>query len=298
MRPEDQAGSTFAWIVRWTRMDPEDAQPDADPHWRQTLNIAAERRRVLVVGPTDAGKSTFIRSLIRDKERALIDLDPGQKMIGPPGTASLGTLDPGRLGRMIFLGTTSASALGAIARASAELAASADGAFVVNTAGFVRGLGLRLQALTAAALAPDLIVEIGGDAAAPPIVALEGAALIRLDRSSAATRKSPAARAAIRQAAFEKAMRGATQLALPGLSLHPGAPAISQATYPVCSLADAGGEDMVIAVLHDVQDGLATVHAPPLARAAAKLRLGKMWAAPEGSGGWTLLEKLSPAWID
>lgn len=257
-------------------------------------------RRIVVLGPTDAGKSTFIRALAGDTKAQLVDLDPGQKMIGPPGAAALGRLEPESVEKMIFLGTTSASALGAIARAGAALAAEAKEPCIVNTAGFVRGLRARLQALTVAAIAPELIVEIGGDAAAPPTVQAEGVELIRLERSPLASRKSPAARAALRQAAFEKTLAAATTLRLQGIEFDPALPALAAmpGAFPVCALANGRNVDMAIGILQPVDDGVTLVHAPTPARPVARIRLGKMWAAPDGKGGWRLLEKLSQAWQD
>lgn len=281
-------------------MDAAATRVHLDFAWREALDQAAEMRRIVVLGPTDAGKSTFIRALAEETEAQLIDLDPGQKMIGSPGTATLGRLGSQDLEKMIFLGTTSASALGAIGRAGAALAAEAEGRFIVNTAGFVRGLGARLQAMTVAAIAPDLIVEIGGDAAAPPIVRAEGVPLIRLERSPLAGRKSPAARTSIRQAAFERAISGASLLTLRQAGFDPGQPSFSAMpeAFPVCALADAEGEDMAIGILEAVEEGAALVHSVATDRAVAKIRLGKMWAAPDGKGGWRLVEKLVPAWQD
>lgn len=245
------------------------------------------------------GKTSFIRALTAamDEPLRLVDLDPGQKMIGPPGTASLGT--PEELQRFIFLGSTSASNLRGIGLAAAELSAEAAeaGAFVVNTAGFVVGLGARLQAITVKAVAPDLIVEIGKDPAAAPIVAPpESVPLLRLSRSPAARRKSPAVRASLRQEAFSEALRGAAPLRLEGTDFHPAPPAIPVGeARPVCALADENGRAMCLGVLLGADEGAATVQAPPPPRPARLVRIGKTWAERKG-GEWRLLEKLSPAW--
>jgi hypothetical protein len=157
-----------------------------------------------------------------------------------------------------------------------------------------------LQALTVASVAPDLIVEIGGDAADAPIVQAEGVTLIRLERSRLAGRKTPAARAAIRQRAFDASMTGASLLALLGTEWEQGSPAFAAmpGAFPVCALADGEGEDMAIGILQAVEAGAALVHARPPARPVARIRLGKIWVAPDGKGGWRLLEKLVPAWQD
>lgn len=275
------------------------------PEWDHAM-AAAAGKRVLVLGATDVGKSSFIRAFLGGKGQnsMLIDLDPGQKLLGPPGTATLGRLHPDRMDAFIFLGSTSSSNIGAIARAGAALAERAGHeSFVVNTSGFVAGLGARLQALTLAAVAPDLVVEIGKDPTLPPIAMAEGVPLIRLQPSPAARRKSPSFRAAIRQQAFDRALDGAGRFTLPmaGLRLHPGPPAPLLApeagARPVCALVDRQGSDMGIGVVEDWSEDAVVLHARPSGSTVATVRLGKMWAAPDGQGGWRLLEKLSPAWM-
>jgi polynucleotide 5'-hydroxyl-kinase GRC3/NOL9 len=65
--------------------------PDVPPDWAAAMEriAAGDVRRVLVLGPGDAGKSTFCRVLLRHAVRngrgvALLDADPGQKLVGPP----------------------------------------------------------------------------------------------------------------------------------------------------------------------------------------------------------------------
>ncbi len=291
--------STFTASARSKGMDwPELHLPE---DWRGALQSAAGRKRILVLGPTDAGKTSFIRALaaVAPEPLGLVDLDPGQKMLGPPGTAGLGSIE--HLCRFIFVGSTSASNLGGIGRAAAALAADAAraGAFVVNTAGFVVGLGARLQAITAKAVQPDLLVEIGVNPTVDPIVAASGEVpLIRLGRSPAARRKSPAARAALRQQAFAAALSGAEPLRLRQVVFHPGPPLPWPTTArPVCALADDDGTDMCVGVCAGFDEEAAFVDAPPPPRPVRLVRLGKMWAEPQPAGGWRLLEKLHPSWL-
>lgn len=274
------------------------------PEWARAM-AAAANKRVLVLGATDVGKSSFIRAFLKrdGRESLLIDLDPGQKLIGPTGTASLGHLQSPQPDAFIFLGSTSSSNIGAIARAGAALASQAGQAsFVVNTSGFVAGLGARLQALTLAAVHPDLVVEIGQDPALPPIAAAHGVPLIRLTPSPAARRKSPAVRALLRQQALEHAMKGVAHFMLQnaGLVFFPAPPLFDAApepgARPVCALADEKGRDMCIGVVEAHETEVVHVHAPPPEAPASILRIGRMWAAPDGQGGWRLLQKLSPAW--
>ena len=59
--------------------------------------ILIRARQILVIGPTDAGKTTLIKRLYNHwctRERVLVlDTDVGQSDIGPPGTLGLGTGD-------------------------------------------------------------------------------------------------------------------------------------------------------------------------------------------------------------
>jgi hypothetical protein len=248
---------------------------------------------VAVVGPTDVGKSTFIQALAeRAPERCIVDLDPGQKMIGPPGTATLGRVLPERrLDRLIFHGSTAIGSFRALAEAAATLAAGAERGFIVNTSGYVHGPGARMQAMVLDALAPDLIVSIGTPPALEPVLA--GRPSLRIARSELARRKSPTARAAVRQAAFDEALLGAEPLELEGAAFEPGPPLpLADEARPICALADDEGEDMLLGVLTSVEP--LVVHALPPPRPPRHVRLGKMWAAPSPSG-WTLLDRLVPA---
>ena len=193
---------------------------DISDDWRRAIEriVAEKRSRVAVIGPTDSGKSSFVRALLAaDPEREVIDADPGQKMVGPPGTVSLGRLrgEALELGGFVFIGSTSSANVFLISRACATLA-SASHRFVANTSGFVEKLGARLQAATISALAADLIVAIGGEAAVAPILAKQAdRPSLLLEPSPRAVTKSPAARAAIRAASFSAAMEGATSIESP-----------------------------------------------------------------------------------
>jgi hypothetical protein len=89
---------------------------------------------------------------------------------------------------------------------------------------------------------------------------------------------------------------GSAPVEILGITIDPGPPVFAAGTYPVCALVDAEGNDMAIGILRAAEEGSVLVDAPPLARPINQLRLGKMWAAPDGKGGWRLLEQLQPAW--
>jgi polynucleotide 5'-hydroxyl-kinase GRC3/NOL9 len=226
-----------------------------------------------------------------------VDLDPGQKMTGPPGTASLGRFegDAVILERFIFLGSTAVGSFRALAAAASSLAQTARGRFVANTSGYVAGPGAAMQGMTLAALAPDLIVAIGEAPALEPVLARWPGAL-RLPRSPHAHRKTEGFRRSVRQQAFAAAFEGASLQHLAAFAFEPNPPApFATDARPVCALADDAGEDMKIAILLACGAAGATFLARTPARPAHRARLGKMWAQPHGAG-WKLLDRLSPAW--
>nr|WP_295373363.1 Clp1/GlmU family protein [uncultured Sphingosinicella sp.] len=246
-----------------------------------------------MLGATDAGKTSFIRALVSARSKlALIDLDPGQKMIGPPGTIGFGSVDA--LERFVFIGSTSASSLSAIWR-GADALGQTRRSFVVNTAGFIKGIGARLQTGTIAAVRPDAIVLIGeADGLDGVLAAQKERPLVRLQRSPLARRKSAGERRRLRQAAFEDALQQAERVEVPQACFYPAPPQLFEsAARPVCALSNAAGRDFAYGLLLDLEPVTMLVHGP--IGPAATIRLGKMWAEPAESG-WRLLDTLSPAW--
>lgn len=270
--------------------------------WQAAIDTIAAQDfvRVVVIGATDTGKSSFVTALLRSApERELIDVDPGQKLVGPPGTVSLGRLGPAGfdLGGFVFIGSTSSANIFLISRAC-EALAKASRRFVANTSGFVAKLGVRLQAATISALDADCIVALGGETALAPILDKHRhRAILPVRPAPAALRKTAAVRARLRQAALETALAAAETQALVGIVYEPAPPvAFAGSARPVCSLADAEGADMAVGVLEAVDSGPARAFAPPTVRPTAIVRLGSMWAEPR-DGGWRLIETLHPSWV-
>ncbi len=148
--------------------------------------------------------------------------------------------------------------------------------------------------MTAAAIKPDLIVEIG----AGPILPVPEAEVIRLAPSPYATRKTAGFRAALRRAAFERELQDASLLRLPlhQIDVWPGPLAPwDTAARPVCSLADEAGEDMILGVIERVDPETLQIRSRMPAGPVRYIRIGKMWAEPKGDG-WRLLERLSRSW--
>lgn len=71
-----------------------------NPDWKRLANhIVLPNQRVLVLGASDAGKSTFCRYLIdyacgASLKAALVDADVGQSQIGPPTTIGMKLFEP------------------------------------------------------------------------------------------------------------------------------------------------------------------------------------------------------------
>jgi hypothetical protein len=148
--------------------------------------------------------------------------------------------------------------------------------------------------MTAAAIKPDLIVELGSG----PILPAPEAEVIRLTPSPYATRKTAGFRAALRRAAFERELDEASVLRLPldQIDVWPGPLAPwDTATRPVCSLADEAGEDMTLGVIEHVDPETLQIRSRAPPRSVRYIRIGKMWAEPKGDR-WRLLERLSRSW--
>jgi len=271
--------------------------------WRSAIDaiLAGERRRVVVIGPTDSGKSSFVAALLAAApDFELIDADPGQKMVGAPGTVSLGRSGEARLelGGFVFIGSTSASNIFLIARACEALRAASP-RFVANTSGFVEKLGIRLQSATISALAADMIVALGDEAAVAPILRKHAdVPVLRVAPSRSAKLKTPAARARLRQSSFAAALAGAESRTIADALFEPAPPAAIDVggRHPVCSLAGADGADTAIGIVEAAEAGRVRLFAPPTVRPAATVRLGNMWAERKESG-WSLLDTLHPSWV-
>lgn len=282
---------------------------DLPRDWADALAalVAARARRVLIVGPTDVGKSRFALALLAAWAAAgeaglLLDADPGQKMVGPPGAVTLGDYDA--LGRPIleglhFVGTTSAAAIGAIVDGAGRLARRAgDRPVAINSSGLVVGPGVPLSLRTIASAAVDRIVAIAPPAELHQALAASGVPMILLAKPAAAHRKGRGERTRRRRAAFEEYLRAAAPLSLPRYQVRLAVPLTTCLTSPearpVCALTDAAGTDMALGILDAVDDEAIHVAAPPMPGPVASVRLGALWAWPVPSG-WALVDEQLPA---
>jgi polynucleotide 5'-hydroxyl-kinase GRC3/NOL9 len=189
-------------------MMPDVAELDIPPAWLSLARqlAATPARRVVVLGATDVGKSSFCRFLgaqlaTRGETLDLLDTDLGQKMIGPPACVTLASCCPSgglHLKDFRFVGEVSpAIDRAAVVAASARLAnRSVADRLIVNTSGLIAGAGILLKRWKLEALNPDHVVGIArGDELAPILATLPQHGIHQLRPSHEARRKSIALRA-------------------------------------------------------------------------------------------------------
>jgi polynucleotide 5'-hydroxyl-kinase GRC3/NOL9 len=203
---------------------------DIPSSWRRSADsiLARRRGRVLVMGATDCGKSTyssFLTASLRTAgvTSAFVDADVGQKDVGPPATITLV-----RVGRKGELASAAAAALyfvGSINPIGHYLpmivgtrrmvdAAHAD-LVVIGTPGLVEGPGRALNAYQIESLQPDVIVAIQRAQELEPTLRPCGIHRIyRLQPSRKATTKSQVARRRAREQAFRAYFAGSRDVEL------------------------------------------------------------------------------------
>ncbi len=246
--------------------------------------------RVLVLGAPDAGKSTFCSMVLAhaaglSRRAALLDADPGQKSVGPPGCVTLGGIgESGEpvLAGLAYLGTV--EPLGGWARLIAGctfLAGKARGELlVVNTCGLLRGPGRRLKRAMISALRPDLLVAISGGPDLEAVLADHPMVpAVTLVRSPLACRKSEGERRALRRAAFRRYFEAAPVWALPaaGTSLQSDTGEPHPSPGRLVALMDEAGTDLALGLVIRLDlPGSLVLRAPLPNRPVAGLRWGSL----------------------
>jgi polynucleotide 5'-hydroxyl-kinase GRC3/NOL9 len=160
------------------------------PEWSEIIpNLIESGGTILLLGGTDAGKTTFCTLLVNaalaaGRTVSVIDSDIGQSEIGPPSCVGLGSpREPIRSlsdvvpASLVFVGaTTPRESLlehAAAVRFLADTARKeAPGLLIVDTTGYIRGSGARrLKQAKIELLAPDHIVAIQRKTECEPILA-------------------------------------------------------------------------------------------------------------------------------
>jgi polynucleotide 5'-hydroxyl-kinase GRC3/NOL9 len=188
---------------------------DLPPDWAGAIDaiLSAGLRRVAVLGPADAGKSSFCQVLLAAAARTghpafLLDTDLGQKSVGPPAAVTLADARrPGCLLGMEFVGATDPLRgwKRLIAGIRHALAGAPAGLMVVNTCGLLAGPGQALKRAKLEAIQPELVVVIGADPSLEAILDQHRhLQAVRLARPEQARPKTAAQRRHFRQEAFHR----------------------------------------------------------------------------------------------
>jgi polynucleotide 5'-hydroxyl-kinase GRC3/NOL9 len=165
------------------------------PEWEPAVDAAMAAPLAMLVGESDAGKTTLVTALAnallaRGHAVGIVDADLGQSEIGPPTTVGLGrvTAPIGRpseaeLVALHFVGATSpaaglAASLVAARRMVDRARAEGFARILVDTSGLVAGeLGRTLKQAKIDLLEPDLVVALQRGRECEPILgAYAGAA--------------------------------------------------------------------------------------------------------------------------
>lgn len=207
-----------------------EASLDIPAAWRRSAERIqrAGWRRILVLGATDRGKSTYCNFLVNallgaGRRASFVDADVGQKDVGPPATVSLAELDaPGNIGEapcraLHFVGHVNPMAhFLPLVTGTARMVAAAKGEFVViDTTGLVHGKGRVLKGFQIESLQPDVLVCLERD---EELGAIRHAArhlnILRLRPSRFAVTKPRDARRRAREAAFRAHFQGGREIEL------------------------------------------------------------------------------------
>jgi polynucleotide 5'-hydroxyl-kinase GRC3/NOL9 len=207
-----------------------------DPAWEPGVAAAAAARVALVIGETDAGKTsftTFLAATLLDRGHsvAVVDADLGQSDIGPPTTVGLGRLrqpverlgDAEVLG-LYFVGSTSPqghvlpTVLGTRLLTEKALRLGFD-RVIVDTSGLVQGeLGRLLKQHKIDFVDPDVVLCLQKSAECEHILrpyAPGGRpAVVRLPAAGGARRRSQEERRQHRERSLQAYLAGARPVAL------------------------------------------------------------------------------------
>jgi polynucleotide 5'-hydroxyl-kinase GRC3/NOL9 len=265
---------------------------DTPPDWQAALRhiVAAEFRRVLVLGALDAGKSTFCRLLLSyiaevTRPAALLDTDPGQKLFGPPACITLAlsvARFPPMVSGLVFLDSTEPlSAWPRLLSGSRKLAAVASAeCLVVNTCGLLQGPGRRLKRAMISVLQPDLLIAIGEDLNLERVLSDHAnMPVCRLAPSAHARRKGEGERRALRRASFRAYFENAQdlELSIEGVSLRSEDGGSHPSPGRLAALMDQAGNDLAVGlVLEQEASGRLVLRTPGPRGVVAGLRWGTL----------------------
>ncbi len=246
-------------------------RPDLDipPLWAQALAYLKESRprRVLILGATDAGKSTLCfylaeNLLKRGVSVAVVDADVGQKDIGPPTTIGLKHFEdeipperPLMAEALYFVGSTTpvGHLLPLVVGTRWLCDQSQAEVTIINTTGLVRGPGIPLKSFQIESLRPDIILALERQGELEPILsAYRYLEILPLPVSTKALPKTPTERRHRRQEAFRRHFERAqtVSLSLKDLVLQ-RLPQKGLRRHLLCGVADKEAQVLALGIIEE-----------------------------------------------
>ncbi len=207
-----------------------------DPSWEAAVARAADARVMLVMGETDAGKTSFTTFLAgalleRGASVGVVDADLGQSDIGPPTTVGLGRLrlpverlEDAEVVGLYFVGATSPQGhlLPTVAGTRAMVQKALRLGFdrvIVDTSGLVQGeLGRLLKQHKIDLVEPDLVLVLQRSGECEhilrPYAAGDRPTVLRLAPAAAGRRRSQEERRQHRERSLQAYLAGSRAVSL------------------------------------------------------------------------------------
>lgn len=235
-----------------------------EPRWDRVVRDL--RGPVFLLGASDCGKTTLARWISTQIEGvAYIDGDPGQSVIGPPGTLGL-ALPDGKVS-LRFAGALSPSrallaTLTGLRRLLDAAVAEGQAIVLVDSCGYIWGDGgVEFQRRSIEILRPDRIVAIGRQPEIGRILApFPAVPVCRIPPAPAVRRRSQGERRRYRAKKFALYLEGAGEIVVgPGVRRIGHAPTAGR----FAALLDADGWVLTAGIVGAAGPDGVTLTAPP-----------------------------------
>lgn len=277
--------------------------------WRAALAAALaavlEARVTVVIGASDAGKTTLVAALAselaaRGERVGVVDSDVGQSEIGPPTTVGLGRiavrvarLSDAELIAFQFAGVSSpARDIPGVVEAARRMIDRARAEpferVLVDTSGLVLGWpGHRLKQEKIAAVDPDLLLFLEREGECAPIAERNAGAsrprVVRLPAHGRPRSRSQVARRQHRIEALAAYLRDARSVSVARSAVElPRGLQWTDVVGGLCGLDDADGNTIALGVVEEVAHDTLKVLAPlPRSARGTRVRVGR--ERPEGT---------------
>ncbi|MGQ4807556.1 hypothetical protein NKDENANG_00910 [Candidatus Entotheonellaceae bacterium PAL068K] len=284
------------------RMRKETVDIDLPASWAWSAGeiLRHKWRKVLVMGAVDRGKSTYCgflssQLLAAGMRVALVDADVGQKDIGPPATITLGYPEPALpLAQVQPMGFYFVGAVNPVGHllpmvvGTRQLVDAARAAVIlINTTGFVHGVGQVLKSFKIEAVRPDVVVAIVQGAELQAITrAYRHHRVLRISPSDQALAKTPEQRREARQKAFYRYFQAAAEVVMPRrqLIVHRTSAAAGLEQHLLCGIADRRNKGRGLALITKIDTTQHTIAflTPVPAPHIRIVQRGGLYLSPDG----------------